>query len=270
MVCTVPDCTRPATSRGWCATHYKRWQRTGTTGDPPPRPTACGVDGCERPVDGRGLCHGHLQRELRTGDVQAHIPLGRRRQPETCTAEDCTNPSASHGLCTTHLWRLRRYGTTSSEGMRRVVRTGDGGAAPCCEEGCSAPAVARDRCAACYKAALRAGTVKVDKGVRVVTGDGHLTHGYWKVPVPRELRHLTNGEHAVLEHRLVMAQHLGRPLLPDESVHHVNGVKTDNRLENLELWTTSHPSGQRVEDKVAWAVGLLRRYAPHLLRDAPE
>lgn len=64
----------------------------------------------------------------------------------------------------------------------------------------------------------------------------------------------------IKEHRWMMSQTLDRPLMEKENVHHKNGIRNDNRLENLELWTSSQPAGQRIEDQMKWVWEMVDLY----------
>ena len=65
----------------------------------------------------------------------------------------------------------------------------------------------------------------------------------------------------------MMEKMLGRELTKDETVHHKNGKRSDNRPENLELWSSRHCKGARVADQIAWALETLRLYGHELPDD---
>ncbi len=106
-----------------------------------------------------------------------------------------------------------------------------------------------------HKLAFRAGLLPSRKGIRHSQWKGgrkNHSGGYSSVKIhPDDFFYpMANKTEYVLEHRLVMAKSLGRCLQPWEEVHHKNGVRNDNRLENLELTTKgqhtkSHSKGYK-------------------------
>ena len=88
------------------------------------------------------------------------------------------------------------------------------------------------------------------------------SNGYLKRAIPGTL-----GSVKEYQHRVVMEEFLGRKLAPHENVHHINGDRLDNRIDNLELWSKSQPSGQRVEDKILWMIDFLKEYGYSVIED---
>jgi hypothetical protein len=175
-----------------------------------------------------------------------------------CAVEGCAARVHAYGYCNAHRARFTRYGDPlgGPRGARPDRRAAP--VEPCTVQGCGGLQYRRGYCCAHHYRWRRYGDPTAGpRGRRAPTGSRWVDHNGYAL-VRRDGR-------VIFEHRWVMERHLGRPLWPDEQVHHVNGDRTDNRLANLELWSTRQAAGQRVADKVAFAIEILSRYAPERL-----
>ena len=97
-------------------------------------------------------------------------------------------------------------------------------------------------------------------------GSGHITKDGYKTIHKRGHPNAKNRQGALGEHIFVMSEYLKRPLFKGESVHHKNGIRHDNRIENLELWHRGQPAGQRVEDKITFYKEFLEQYGYDVIK----
>jgi hypothetical protein len=159
-----------------------------------------------------------------------------------CKIEDCEQTSAVRGWCSRHYHRWKRLGDPESGGTYRYKQAG-----PCSIDSCTESAITRGLCGRHYQRWQTYGDAEAPLR-RARNGQSTkrwLNHdGYVLIRLQGK---------SVLEHRKVMEEILGRPMLPEETVHHMNGVRDDNRPENLELWVSTR-SGQRVADLIAFVV----------------
>lgn len=245
--CSVEGCEHPLYAKGFCNTHYNR-HLDGRPLDAPIQSRSgrmvaeCQVDGCTTHAFARGWCQRHYYRWKRHGDPGGAERWRKGKRP--CKVADCTNDAVtSDDLCPTHRRRKQLYGNpdgTFSTTKKCVV--------------CGEPAVAANRssdhCREHYH-----------WHVAALVASGEIQGGL--NPSGYRYTQIFKKRHA--DHHLVMEHLLSRHLVEGENVHHRNGIRDDNRPENLELWVVPPRRGQRVEDLVAWVVSTYPEYVKEAL-----
>jgi hypothetical protein len=162
-----------------------------------------------------------------------------------CKEQGCSGLAAGQGLCKFHYDR-NRNGVSFKLPKRYKSETG------LCEIfGCSQKHAARRMCKM---------HLKRERDGNALEGPSRKNSYNWEI---KDINWHKNENgylagkfkgKAVLQHRIFWELHTGDKLRPFENVHHKNGIRDDNRIENLELWTKPQPIGQRPEDLVSWVI----------------
>lgn len=170
-------------------------------------------------------------------------------ETQTCSVDGCTLSVRARSWCNAHYLRWRAEGDVLADVPIRTRSKGR----KCVIEGCDQSYWARGWCSDHYERWRRWGDPQAElrrarngEGSRGLNQDGYVRIRTRGEPGKNQRLH-------IFEHRKVMEEMLGRKLIPGETVHHKNGVRHDNRPENLELWVSTR-SGQRVADLVAFVV----------------
>lgn len=226
-----------------------------------PNHKLCSVDGCGTAILAKGFCVKHYARNRSTGSPFGIRKNGRpARGYKKCIIAGCDGNMTTKGFCAAHYQRSLKHGNPETGGAMRKR----GWAVECSIEDCQGPSIAVGLCSKHY-------------GRRNRHGDPHFTSAWYKKRFEKIINEQgyvevyapdhpnANNDGRVPEHRYVMSGIIGRALLETESVHHRNGVKTDNDPKNLELWVTKQPRGQRPPDLVEWAREILSLYPDSLL-----
>ena len=235
-LCSVEGCGKRHVARGWCRTHYSQWKRSDASKDLPDRyrhGPICSVEDCDQPHRGKGFCRLHYERFLKHGSPHLKGKGGasmreNRMTGQPCSIAGCAKPVIGRGWCGMHYARWRTYGDPEAPDRR----------------------AAGQRLRATLDWRNPKDLAQLDW---TPIGSGYRGAGW-----PEHPNASRNGR--VSQHTAVMAAVLGRPVAEGETVHHKNGVRSDNRPENLELWVTAHPAGQRVSELIAFATEILDRY----------
>ena len=244
--CKAEECSKTTEngSRGFCHAHYiAAWRgtfsmETGARLRAPQRVSSygpgalCSVEGCERKARAKGMCSGHWQRQKNGLDLAPPLAPPRGRNPNTVL---------------------------------------------CCVQDCGSRANNRGMCAA-HASQRKRGMIDEQGNKlreRKKPGRPRMEHrivdGYILVPAPEGCP-VVRADGSIFEHRLVMAQHMGRWLEEWELVHHRKGIRDDNRIEELELLDgraktgAGHPPGHNFDTSTAIQVLSQQQDLPSNLR----
>jgi hypothetical protein len=213
--------------------------------------STCKIKDCEGALNAKGFCRKHYIRWKNFGDPMYERVAAKYTQ---CRIEGCAGLTKARGLCQLHYWRWKRTGDPLAKLTDGKFESKHGA---CKASGCNATRLHEGYCRAHYyrfwKYGMASGGRQKPNRKR---GEGTKNNGYHFTSV------VVNGaQRQIGTHRLVMEKKLGRKLRANENVHHVNGIRDDNRPENLELWVRTQPCGQRPSDLVTWAREIIVLYA---------
>lgn len=237
MICSFEDCDVEVNRRKYCKPHYDLVRYNSKK---------CTYEGCTTNRVKSGLCTRHFNALAESGEIDV---------PE-CDFFECDRPMKTKGYCGLHYRRLSRHGDPAIKTKRTTIK-----GMICTIEGCQNDMKFRaGLCGNHYTSLKKYGhPLAASKRRAQLSPDKKVINSEGYVELYSD--HPDNPyDYKVLEHRLVMEKHIGRPLRKNENIHHKNGDRADNRIENLELWLVQQPPGQRVSDRILAAAEVLEAY----------
>jgi hypothetical protein len=250
--CSFPACDRAYYAKGLCRPHYTQQlhKRPLKPIRPwPPVPASCEFEGCDKRATNRGLCPAHAKQRSKGQPLRPLRPFYGTKGP--CRFDGCSKPRVAGGFCAGHA--AQYY---SGRPLAPLFKPKVGCVFPGCRKRHFAYGYCQGHWRQLYDKRPLA-PLRDRKGWRI-------DRGYILIFEPTHPNAHKDGY--VAEHTKVMAELLGRPLERFEEVHHKNGLRSDNRPENLELWARGmQPPGSRVSDLIDAAVRVLKLYRPELL-----